>query len=218
MAAKRCIDCGSELTQWNRNFFGKKCFACNRVPYSRAKAYFELAPLNEQDIHNWRFSKSNMTLIGYALFLFACMAVGSLVGLGNGGTYQGLGYSFIATLLGIIFFRWLVSRTSVHPMTNHRWFNFAFPYSFILFFSWVFAYLGWMPVLVGRHIAAGSIFSHHVSITSAITIPAFDLVLLMGAAAAILAAIVSFWNASRQEAKNKTQFLALYQRWQQSAA
>jgi len=220
MTPKTCVDCGVALTGLS-SFFGGRCVDCARVPYARAKAFFDRTPLTEQDIQNWKFSKSNKTLLGYALFLFACIAVGSLVGFGKGGTYQGLGYAFVATLLGIVFFRWrmkliTVSPISVHPLDVNRWFNFAFPYTFILFFAWAMAYMGWMPTLVGTLIAPGSIFSHHVRITPTVSLPAFGLVLLVGVVALIVGMVVGFFNVSRHDAKNKTRLLAQFHRWQQS--
>jgi hypothetical protein len=213
MATKKCVDCGATLTGWNRNFIGSRCVYCYRVPYARVKAFFEKQPLTEQDIQNWEFSKSNKALLGYSLFLFACIVIGSLVGFGNGGTYQGLGYAFVATLLGIVFFRWRMNMVTVHPLDTNRWFNFAFPYSFILFFSWAFAYMAWMPTLAGRVIAAGAIFSHHVLITPTMSVPAYGLVLLVGFVAAVIGAVVSYWYALRQEPTNKAHLLAQHQRW-----
>ncbi|MBU0511873.1 MAG: hypothetical protein KJ638_09270 [Chloroflexi bacterium] len=216
MAAKKCVDCGATLTGWNSNFIGGRCIDCYRAPYVHAKAFFDRNPLTEQDIRNWKFSKSTKTLVGYALFLYACITIGSLVGFGKGGSYQGLIYAFVATLQGILFFRRLMNFSTVHPLTTNRWYNFAGPYSIVLFFSWAIAYMGWVPIIAGRFIAARSIFSHHVLITSTMSVPAFGLVLLVGIVAAIAGVVVGLWNASRQETKNKAHLLTQLQRWQQS--
>jgi len=215
MTAKVCVDCGVTLSGWNSNFIGGRCIHCYRVPFAHAKAFFAHKPVTEQGLRDWKFSKSIFTLLAYAVFLFACLVVGCLVGFGKGGSYLGIIYAFGATLLGILIFRLLMNISTVHPLDTNRWYNFAFPYSIILFFSFAIGYLGWMPILAGRLIAAGSILSHHVLIAPNVTVPAFYLVLLVGISAAIIGAVLGLWNASRQETRNLAHLLAQYKRWQQ---
>ena len=129
MAAKECVDCGVTLSGWNSNFIGGRCIDCYRVPYAHAKAFFTRKPITEQELRNWKFSKSIIALLAYAVFRFACLAVGSLVGFGKGGTYLGIIYAFLTTLPAILIFRLLMNISTVHPLDTSRWYNFAFPYS-----------------------------------------------------------------------------------------
>jgi len=217
MAAKICADCGVTLKGLSGTFSQSKCNDCLRITYKRAKLFFERNALTEQDIQNWKFSNSIVYIFGYILFLYLCIVAGCLIGFNMGGTIQGLWYSFIATLLGIILYRWWMNNISIHPLNAHLWFNFAFPYTYIFFFSWAIAYLGWMPgSVVSRYFVGRSIFSHHINIISQVSAPAFWVVLLVGIFAAIVGAIVGLWIASSQFPKNKTHLIALYQRWQQA--
>lgn len=212
MATKKCVECGATLTGWNSNFFSNKCVDCFRVPYPRAAAFFERTLVTEQDLQDRQISKSYPALIGYALFLFGCIIMGSLVGYGNGGSTQGLVYAFIATLLGIVIFRWRMGLASVHPLDTTRWFNFAFPYTLIMFFSWAIAYMGWMPTMV----MGGSIFTFHVRITPTVHIAAYWLAALVGVGGAIVGAIVGYFNLKRQDERSQAHLLTLFKRWQQN--
>lgn len=219
MAAKKCVDCGAALMGWNGLFSQSKCSDCLRVTYYRSKAYFEQHTITEQDIQNWKIGNSKIYLFGYALFLYACIIIGCLIGFRLGGPTRGLLYAFVATLLGIVIFRWWMSNTSVHPLNSHLWFNFALPYTYILFFIWAFAWVGWMPGPMGSIFFRGrSILSFHIRITPQFTVPAFWIVLLVGVIAVILGAMVGVWFASKQFPKNKAHLITLYQRWQQIKA
>jgi hypothetical protein len=219
MSAKTCVDCGVVLTAQNSNLISGRCVDCMRMPYTRSKAFFDRLHPTEQDVQNWPISKTTITFVGYVIFLFACTVLGCIVGFGIGGTYRGLTYSFVATLLGIVLFRWrMMGSASVHPLDSSRWFNFAFPYSLIFFLAWAMAYMGWMPTLAGRLIAPGSILSHHVVIAPSVTFPAFGLALLVGIVASLIGVAVGYFNASRQDAKNKAHLLSQLRRWQQGKA
>ena len=214
MTAKTCLDCGTELTTWNHNFGSPRCTDCVRVPFVHSKAFFEKTHPTEKNIQDYPVAGFMGKMIGYAAIVLAVIALASMIGYENARSFGGLAYGFVSGLFVIAAFRWHTGKSSIHPLDTKRWYHFALVYSVLVVCFWVFAYMGFMP-MIGSPIG-GSLFSFHVRITPSFSISAFWLVTLISAGAGLLGLLIGYFNILRSDDKDKAVTLAHFQMWKQA--
>lgn len=214
MASKTCVDCGVELTSWNRNWGSPRCTECMRVPLNQSKAFFEKAHITEKEIQDYPIASFMGKLFGYVAILLVVVTLGAMIGYSNARSLGGLGYSFLGGMLTIyIFRRFIVARNSVNPLDTQRWYHFAIVFSLTFVLTWTIAYMGFMPT---GGMLGGSLFSFHVRITPTIHIAAFWLVTLISIAAGGIGGLIGYFNIVRSDKHDKAVALIHYQRWKQA--
>ena len=211
MPNKKCTGCGVILAGGNSNFGANKCADCIRVPYARSIKYFDKNQTTPEDIQQFPLRKAMPMIVGFSIIFYAAIIFASLVGYLS-GSLMGLIFGIGGGLFTGVIYRVLVSSESMHPLNTKRWYNYGLIFYVAVICVWAMFYMGF----ISFNTYSGSVFSFRVAVTPSLHISAFILVALIGLAAAIIGAVIGYWNVLRLEKKNKAHTLAHYQRWMET--